>query len=145
MKMIMRSKRAALVATVALMAALIPGSPAHATASADVIPISIGGAVGIAECSAVGVVTNTSTMTLAVKGTANLVGATQGSLVCHVWQSQTASTGARHGHATGTGVAGAAVAAGVVSNFHLANYSICAEVFIVTLSGGHHIPCPDHP
>jgi hypothetical protein len=127
------------------MAALVPGSPAHATASADVVPISIGGAAGIAECSAVGAVTNTSTMTLAVRGTANLVGATQVSLVCHVWQDQTSTTSARHGHATGTGVAGTAVAAGVAQNFHLANYSICAEVFIVTLSGGYHIDCPDHP
>ncbi|HEX2295179.1 MAG TPA: hypothetical protein VHN37_07715 [Actinomycetota bacterium] len=139
MKLITRSKRAALVGLVGILAAVVPGSPAHATAAVDIRPINApDGAPGLAECAAVGATTNGSTMDLVVRGTANIAGATNISLVCHVWQSN------KHGHVGGVSVTGSAVAAGVVRNFNLAPYTICAEVFIVTLNGSYHYPCPAH-
>lgn len=141
MKWITRSKKLAVVGVIGLMGAVVPGSPASATANADVVTVSAPGAAGIAECAAVGVTTNASSMDLVVRGTATIAGATNVSLVCHVWQN---SPSYRHRHVGGVGTAGAAVAAGVASGMHLANYSICAEVFIVTPTGSAHIPCPAH-
>ena len=136
MKMRMRSKKAVVIGAMALMAAVIPVGPANATANAGVTPVNVGGAVGIGECAAVGATTDGSTMDLVVRGTATIAGATNVSIVCHVWQGTS-----KHGHVGGVGTAGFAAAAGVVSNFNLANYNICAEIFITTLSGGFHIGC----
>lgn len=141
MKLINRSKKAALIGVVGLMTAIVPGSPAHATAQADVVTVNVPGATGIAECTAVGVTTNASSMDLVVRGTATIAGATNVSLLCHVWQT---SPSARHRHVGGVGGPGVAVAAGTATNMHLGAYSICAEVFIVTPTGGAHIPCPAH-
>ncbi len=141
MTWITRSKKLALIGIIGLMAAIVPGSPASATANADVVSVTVDGAAGIAECAAVGVTTNGRSMELVVRGTATIAGATNVSLVCHVWQN---TPSYKHGHAGGVGTAGAAVAAGVVRNFNLAQYNICAEVFIVTLTGSAHLTCIGH-
>lgn len=142
MKLINRSKKAALIGVVGLLTAVVPGSPAHATAQADIVTINApGGATGIAECVGVGVTQNASSMDLVVRGTATIAGATNVSLVCHVWQT---SPGPKHADIGGVGGPGFAAAAGVARNLHLAQYSICAEVFIVTPSGSAHIKCPNH-